>query len=248
MSIYAGIYARVSVEHGNRKDMTIDNQILLAKNFIKENNIADDNIVDNSINCYIDKGYSGMNFKRPGFIKLMSDIMDNKLNILIVKDFSRIGRNYIETGEYIEKIFPMYNVRFIAISEGYDSIKSSSDTFIMGIKNIINEWYAKEAGRKVSLSKQYQKKNGGYVGSYPPYGYKVENNNGFRVLKEADTMAVVKQMKSMHEHGYTSKEVAAWLKIHRINMPAVYNKTGMIYCPESEEYKVWDAGSVRRLW
>lgn len=243
MAICAGIYARVSVEHGNRKDMTIDNQILLAKNFIKENNIVAD-----SINLYTDKGYSGMDFKRPGFIKLMSDILNNKINLIITKDFSRIGRNYIETGEYIEKIFPMYNVRFIAISEGYDSFKNNADTFIMGIKNIINEWYAKESGRKVSMSKQYQKKNGGYVGSYPPYGYKAISDNGIRILKEADTMEIVRQMRKMHEHGYTSKEVVKWLELYRINMPSIYNKTGMICCPKSEEYKAWDSGSVRRFW
>lgn len=145
----AGIYARVSVKHYNNKDFTIENQVLVARKYIEENKME-------CMGVYSDKGFSGMDFERPAWKRLVKDISGNKLDVVVVKDFSRLGRNYIVTGEYIEKIFPEYGIRFVAVTEGYDS-KYGTEGFTMGLKNIINEWYARESGRKVSIVKQHQK-------------------------------------------------------------------------------------------
>lgn len=165
---------------------------------------------------------------------------------MVVKDFSRIGRNYIQTGEYIEKFFPKHGIRLVAVAEGYDS-RDGIGGFNAGLENIINEWYARESGRKVSIAKQYQKANGGYTGGTVPYGYCLAAENGLRMLKEDASMEIIKKIKEMHHQGFTSRETAEWLNSQKINRPSVYNKTREVYCT-SGSYLEWDAGSVRRLW
>ncbi len=240
MEVRAGIYARVSARHFNNKDLTIENQILIAKSYIKTNYMK-------CVQIYEDMGFSGLDFKRPAFEKLIADIKKQKLDAVVVKDFSRLGRNYIEVGEYIEKIFPMYGIRFIAIADGYDSSNREEDNFLTGLKNIVNEWYARESGRKVSVVKQQQKARGGYTGGVAPYGYYIVVRDGIRVLEEADSMEILKKIRELKMKGYTSVETAEWLSYHKINTPSVYNSTGKIYSTGTN-YKKWDAGSVRRLW
>lgn len=186
----AGIYARVSARHFNNKDLTTKNQILIAKGYIKANGMK-------CVQIYEDIGFSGLDFERPAFKKLIADIKTQKLDAVVVKDFSRLGRNYIETGEYIEKVFPMYGIRFIAVTECYDSGGRKEDAFLTGLKNIVNEWYARESGRKVSVVKQHQKLRGGYTGGVAPYGYCTVVKDGVRVLEEADTMQILKKLWSL---------------------------------------------------
>ncbi len=178
---------------------------------------------------YSDRGFSGMDFERPAWKRLVKDIKCHKLDTVVVKDFSRIGRNYIQTGEYIEKFFPKHGIRLVAVAEGYDSRD------------------ARESGRKVSIAKQYQKANGGYTGGTAPYGYCLAAENGLRMLKEDASMEIIKKIKEMHQQGFTSRETAEWLNSQKINRPSVYNKTREFYCT-SGSYLEWDAGSVRRLW
>lgn len=238
----AGIYTRVSVKHYNNKDMTIENQILIAKRYINENNME-------CVKIYEDRGFSGADFNRPAWKNLIADAVKKKLDAVIVKDFSRVGRNYIETGEYIEKFFPVYGIRFVAVTEGYDSFENDRDTFLMGLKNIMNDWYAKESGRKVSVVKQYQKSKGAYVGGNVPYGYRIKVKDGFRMLEEHDeTMKIIMQIKKLRNEGYTSYEAAAWLNKNMINRPSEFQRTNEVYCCNSDKFKKWDAGSVRRIW
>ena len=237
----AVIYARVSVAHDNKKDMTIENQIMISEKYIENNHFI-------HLGTYTDKGYSGRNFNRPEWNKLTSDALKGKFDILIVKDLSRIGRNYIETGEFIEKFFLSHNIRVISVSEGYDSFSITGDSLSFGLKNVINEWYARESGRKVSAVKQYKKSQGEYVGSVAPYGYKTDYLDGKRIVVNDDSICIVNTIKKMKEEGYTSSEIASWLSKNHINTPSEYRKTGKIYCQDYGVYKKWDSGSVRRLW
>ena len=132
------------------------------------------------------------------------------------------------------------------MAEGYDS-RNGIGGFNAGLKNIINEWYARESGRKVSMAKQYQKTKGGYTGGTAPYGYCLAAENGLRILKEDVSMEIIKKIKEMRRQGFNSRETADWLNSQKINRPSVYNKTREIYCTGSS-YLEWDAGSVRRLW
>lgn len=121
----AGIYARLSVDNHNRKNESIDTQIDVAKEYIRKS----ENIV--LAECYTDLGKTGTNFEREGFERMMVDIRRHKINCVIVKDFSRFGRNYIETGNYMEKIFPFFNVRFISVSDGYDSHRAQGENDVL---------------------------------------------------------------------------------------------------------------------
>ena len=116
----AGIYARLSVDGNDRKNESIDTQIEIAKGYIGQS--GDTELIE----CYTDLGKTGTNFNREGFERMMADVRRERINCVVVKDFSRFGRNYIETGNYIEKIFPFMKVRFIAVTDGYDSERTPS--------------------------------------------------------------------------------------------------------------------------
>lgn len=238
------IYARVSVEHGNKKDNTIENQILSAKQFIK----GHAEMMHKEVRIYKDIGYTGQSFDRPDWRRLVKDAQKGDIDILVVKDFSRIGRNYIETGEIIEKSFPLCGVRVISVSDGYDSSICDTDLFSVGMKNIINDWYAKENGRKVSFVKRQKRENGEYVGGIAPYGYRVEMSDGKRVLVPDKSMEIVKIMRKKKQNGMTSKMLVNWLAENRVNKPSVYRKTGRLYAGDDEDYEMWDCSCVRRVW
>lgn len=163
----AGIYARLSVDKHDQKNESIDTQVEIAKEYI--NKLEDIVLID----CYTDLGKTGTNFEREGFARLMNDIRQHRINCVVVKDFSRFGRNYIETGNYLEKIFPFFNVRFISVSDGYDSHQKlqENDNFSVHLKNIVNEMYARDCARKVREVKKSKLKQGCYVGGIPSYGY-----------------------------------------------------------------------------
>ena len=163
----AGIYARLSVDKHGRKNESIDTQIEIAKEYIGKS----ENIV--LAECYTDLGKTGTNFEREGFEKLMADIRRHKINCVIVKDLSRFGRNYLEAGNYMEKIFPFFNVRFISVSDGYDSHRTQgeNDALAIHLKNVVNELYARDCAEKVRTMKRSKMEQGCYVGGVPSYGY-----------------------------------------------------------------------------
>ena len=238
------VYARVSVEHGNRKDDTVENQILSAGQFIK----GQAEMMQKGIRLYKDIGYTGQNFERPDWKRLVEDAEKGEIDILVVKDFSRIGRNYIETGEIIENKLPLLGVRVISVSDGYDSSVCGTDLLSVGLKNIINDWYAKENGRKVSFVKCQKRENGEYMGGIAPYGYKTEIIDGKRLLVSDKSMEIVKIIRKKRRDGMTSEMLADWLAENRINKPSVYRKTGKLYSGACECYEKWDSSCVRRVW
>ena len=135
------IYCRLSREDGDSvESSSIKTQKDILSQYVNENNW-------NIYKYYVDDGYSGGNFNRPAFKELIEDIEDNKINILLTKDLSRLGRNYIEAGYYTEEYFPSKNVRYIAVNDNYDSLKEDND--LTPFKNIINQWYLKDLSKKI---------------------------------------------------------------------------------------------------
>ena len=164
----AAIYIRLSVEDGDKEESnSITNQRMLLNQFLKDN--SDIEVYD----YYTDDGFSGTTFNRPGFEKLLEDLYEKKFNTVIVKDLSRLGRNYIEVGNYIEKVFPLYNIRFIAVNDQIDSIKNpeSVNSIIVPFKNLINDEYCRDISNKIKAVLNVKMKKGEYVGAYAPYGY-----------------------------------------------------------------------------
>ena len=155
-----GIYLRISVEErGSSTSSSIEYQKQLCLDYIKN---KQDMLLYNS---YIDDGETGTNFQREGFQKMMFDIYNGKINCIIVKDLSRFGREYIEAGDYIEKVFPLLGVRFIAINDGFDNMVSPLDISVP-IKNVINALYAKDISKKIASAMRMKQIKGDFVGGF----------------------------------------------------------------------------------
>lgn len=244
-TVLVGIYARLSVEHGNEKDNSIENQILLAREWIQRRLLADEDLEE--YGCYIDKGYSGTGFHRPAFLRLLEDASQGRLQCIVCKDYSRLGRDYLRTGEYIEKIFPAWGIRLVCIGDGYDSREGMPGSMEGSIRNLMNEWYARDIGRKVRLAKQHKKREGNYLGSVPPYGFRIVYREGRRILEpEGETMKVVKWICEKRQEGMTLAQISCGLQAQGVNPPGEYRKTGMI---RQDPYlvKKWDSSTLRHI-
>ena len=240
----AGIYARLSVDKYGRKNESIDTQIEIAKEYIGKS----ENIV--LAECYTDLGKTGTNFEREGFEKLMADIRRHKINCVIVKDFSRFGRNYIETGNYMEKIFPFFNVRFISVSDGYDShrIQEENDALAIHLKNVVNELYARDCAEKVRTIKRSKMEQGCYVGGVPSYGYYGKWINGKKVLfPEEGASDVVRKIYHLFDEGKGIRQIISWLYEQHVHRPSEYKRVGHVYSEEGELLKQWSDQTIRTI-
>lgn len=240
----AGIYARLSVDNHGRKNESIDTQIEIAKEYIKQS----ENIV--LVDCYTDLGKSGTDFEREGFEKMMADVRRRKINCVIVKDFSRFGRNYIETGNYMEKIFPFFNVRFISVSDGYDSHRNQGENDVLAIhlKNIVNELYARDCAQKVKAIKKAKLEQGCYVGGIPSYGYDGKWIDGKKVLVPAEGASdVVRKIYELFDSGNGIGKIISCLYGQHIHRPSEYKKTGHVRSEDGELLKQWSDQTIRAI-
>ncbi len=239
-----GIYARLSVDSNERKNESIDTQIEIAKKFVQKQ--SDMVLYD----CYSDLGKTGTNFEREGFEQMMQDIRMRKIDCIVVKDLSRFGRNHIEAGNYIEKIFPFMGIRFIAVTDNFDSmnISGQNEMFGVNLKNLSNEMYARDIAIKVKSHRLEQWELGSYTGGVGPYGYRAEWVGKKKCLfVEEKTSDIVKQMFEMYCNGSNMKEIMRWLYDNRINRPTEYQKTGRVYCPEGETLLQWSKCTIKML-
>ena len=178
--IRAAAYLRLSIEDGDKAESnSIGNQRELIRDFAAER--PELHLVEE----YADDGYTGTNFERPGFKRMMEDIKSCKINCIIVKDLSRLGRNYIEMGKYLEQIFPMMGIRFIAINDNYDnanSESSDSDSIVVPFKNLLNDSYCRDISIKVRSQLDMKRRKGEFIGGYAIYGYCKDERNKNRLV------------------------------------------------------------------
>lgn len=239
-----GIYARLSVDSHNQKNESIDTQIQIAKTYISQS--ADMELVE----CYTDLGKTGTNFEREGFERMMTDIRQRKINCIVVKDFSRFGRNYIETGNYIEKIFPFMNVRFVAVTDNYDSAQTieDNDQLSMNLKNIVNELYAKDISERVKKSKKLKQEMGSYTGGVPPYGYLIETDGERKkLIPDEATKHIIKRIFELFVEGNTYKAICTELYERKIYPPTIYYKTKQVFCYENELLHQWSLATLKGI-
>lgn len=247
----AGIYARLSSDQDIKKNESVEVQIEIARKFVEEFNQKNTGEVIDVVECYTDLGKTGSNFEREGFQRLLQDIRLGEINCVIVKDLSRFGRNYLEAGNYIEKIFPFLGVRFIAVADRFDTGKEGNENKQMSseIKNLVNDMYAKDFSKKAKIHLKQRREEGSYVGGPPPYGYISSWNDKRRVLIPDDNTAVIVQFiyeRFVETESYTA--VADLLNRRKINPPAIYKKTKEVYHSSDEkEYKGWDKSAVERI-
>lgn len=244
----AGIYARLSVDAENgtceqiRKNESVETQVEIAKEFISRQGNME------LYDCYIDMGKTGTNFKREGFERMMRDVRMRKIDCIVVKDLSRFGRNHIETGNYIEKIFPFMGVRFIAVTDNFDSMNPSgqNEALNVDLKNLVNEMYAKDIAIKVKSSKKAKWEQGSYTGGIPPYGYRAEWIGDKKCLfVEETTSDIVRKIYELFLSGRSMREIIVWLYENRVARPIMYHSTGQIYCQEKEKLEQWSRSTVK---
>lgn len=246
----AGIYARLSSDQDRKKNESVEVQVKIAEKHIEELNREGTERIE-IIDRYTDLGKTGSNFERDEFQRLMQDIRLGDIDCVVVKDLSRFGRNYLEAGNYIEKIFPFLGVRFIAVADSLDTGHRGSDTKQMAteIKNLVNDMYAKDFSVKAKQHLKQRRQEGSYVGGPPPYGYKAAWDKKIRKLTpDENTAGIVKHIFRLFIETGSFTAVADDLNRKKCNPPSVYKKTGKVFFdPEQGEYKGWDKGSVERI-
>lgn len=244
-----GIYSRLSVDHDDRKSESIENQIEIIRQYITtQNNNPKKKQKFEIYDIYIDRGISGTSFERAGFDRLMDDVRNHNVNCIMVKDLSRFGRDYLETGNYIEKILPFLGVRFIAVTDGFDSTSEnvSEKKLAMNIKNLVNDMYAKDISKRVMVAREIAAERGSYIGSTAPYGYTTEEINGIRKLViHPENAGIVRYLFEGYASGISYGEISSCLyrkKVHRISD---YNKYGHTYWKNGEILHQWNPGVIR---
>lgn len=203
------------------------------------------------VDTYIDDGYSGTNFERPNFQRMVTDIESGRINCVITKDLSRLGRNYIKTGLYTECFFPEHGVRYIAINDSYDSENTDND--IAPFKNIVNEWYSRDQSKKVKTAMRNKALSGKHLSGYPSLGYIKDPMDNGKYLVDEETAWIIKKIFDWSVHGYGDKKIQKLLFEEKIPTPAwfLFQKYG-IYShvfegqPEEKRY-MWQNNAVRKV-
>jgi DNA invertase Pin-like site-specific DNA recombinase len=170
------------------------------------------------VDTYIDN-MTGQRFDRPGFQRMLADMESGKIDACASKDLSRLGRSAIDTGYYIEKYFPTRHIRYIAINDGYDSVDPNSGGIIVSLKNMVNEHYAIEVGRKIHTTKQLNIKNGCFVGRFPPYGYLKSEADNHKLVPDPYAGEIVSRMFEMAANVKSVRAIADWLNTNNILPP-----------------------------
>lgn len=243
----AALYLRLSREDGDKEESdSVVNQKELLTQFIS---LEPDVVV---YDVYVDDGWSGTNFDRPDFIRMMTDIKAGKVNCVIVKDLSRFGRNYIDVGQYIEKIFPLLNIRFISVTDNLDSVKSphTMNTIMVPFKNLINDEYCRDISNKVRSSLDMKRKQGKHIGSFACYGYKKDPEDHNHLVIDEEAAEVVRDIYCWYISGMSILSISQKLNAMGVPNPSSYKKMqGLKYKNRYENISMgkWPDSSVRRI-
>jgi len=245
-SYNVGIYARLSADINDKKNESIVTQLDIAKKHIEHLESAGQQL--ELIDIYSDLGKTGTNFDRSEFNKMMQDIRMGVINCVIVKDLSRFGRNYLEAGNYIEKIFPFLGVRFIAVTDGIDTAKEDNEDkkITMNIKNLVNDMYAMDASIKAKTHIKQRREREVFIGGHTPYGYTdVLIGKDRKLAVHPETSEVIRLMFDLFIKEKNFSAVAKELTANRINTPECYWKTKEVLCEDGQEQKAWHSAVVR---
>ena len=241
----AGLYIRLSQEDldigKNKKE---SNSITSQKELLQE--FVDKQEDIEIFETYVDDGFTGTDFNRPGFQKLLTDMKKGKINSVIVKDLSRLGRNYIEVGNYIEQIFPLYNIRFIAINDMIDSFKNpdSTNTIIVPFKNLINDEYCRDTSIKIRTALDTKKKKGEFVGAFAPYGYVKDKKDKHKLIIDKESAEMVKNIFNW----YVYKGMGKISICHKLNDLGILNPTGYKKIKLKQNYKNYGIQGDKYNW
>lgn len=240
------IYTRLSRDDGDKPESdSIANQRALIRDYLKQHKEI------TIVSEHSDDGYSGVNFERPGFAEMMDEIREGKVDCVVVKDLSRFGRNYIEAGNYIEKVFPFMGVRFIAINDSYDSSdKSQSDSLVVPFKNLINDAYCKDISVKIRSQLEIKRKKGEYIGAFVVYGYVKDPEDHNRIIVDTYAAEVVRAIFRWKMAGMSQNRIADKLNSQGVLCPMEYKLSMGVKVQTNfrvHKQAKWSAVSVTRI-
>ena len=244
------IYCRLSLDDGSLgKSGSIQTQKMMLEKYCRDNNFTIKEV-------YIDDGYSGLNFDRPAFKRLIADIESGKINLVITKDLSRLGRDYLQTGYYTEQYFPLHNVKYIAVNDGVDTLIDNND--IAPFKNILNDMYAKDLSRKVKSAKRQRALNGLFISAQAPYGYIKDPTNKNHLIVDEEVVDTVKLIFRLALNNNGVVKIVQELNKRGIDIPSIYKaKNGDKRCLTSieqrkskftyDEINKWNTNTVGKI-
>lgn len=245
MKLYrTGVYARLSVEDSKNSDCdTIENQLNLVREYIESKPYLKQTAE------YVDNGISGTRFDRPEFTRMIEDMRAGKIDCIVVKDLSRLGRNYLETGDYLEKIFPFFGIRFIAVTDGYDSIHANAaeDGMIVPLKNLINEAYAKDMSKKVSTAIEIKQQQGKFIGCRAAYGYMKNPEDKNHLLVDKEVSHIVVRIFECKAEGMGNASIARMLNEEGIFSPMRYKYEKGLTKNRRYAESLWNDGTIAAM-
>lgn len=229
-----GIYLRLSKEDERLGESgSITNQRAILMNYIKEHQLT-------FVKEYVDDGVSGTTFQRLGFNQMIRDIEERKINMILTKDTSRLGRDHIEFGYYVEKYFPEKNVRYVAVCDNIDTISNNNDMLLF--KSAYNDMYVKDISNKIRASLNIKKRNGEFVGAYAPYGYQKSTYNKHKLVIDEEAAQVVKRIFQLFIEGNSISNIAFILTKDKIEIPSIYQK--MNRGLKSNLFGIWTSRTI----
>ena len=240
------IYMRLSKEDefSHEESNSITMQRLLLRDYVREH------FPREKVTEFVDDGYSGTNFDRPGVQELLDGVKNAEINCIIVKDFSRFARNYIELGSYLEQIFPFMGVRFISINDKYDSDKYGGNVADIDVnfKNLLYDLYSKDLSVKIKASVRAIKEQGKYVGSVPPFGYAKDPEDRHKFVIAEDEAEIVRRLFRMYAEGMSTVEIARVLNAEGVKTPArIWDEKGIRKASPKGGVFVWDYSTILRM-
>ena len=231
MDYHVALYIRLSKEDESEgPSQSVTNQKSLLNEFVQQHRLS---VYD----TYIDDGWSGTNFDRPDFQRMIADIEAKKVNMVITKDLSRLGRDYIMTGHYMERYFPERRVRYISLLDGIDTGVESTANDITPFRAIMNDMYAKDISKKIKSVKRDKQRKGQFIGGKPMYGYKMHPTEKNKIVIDEEVAPVVRRIFAMALDGMSCRKIAALLNEEGVSTPATY-------CG----WKVGNPGPYTGLW
>lgn len=237
-----GIYIRLSQEDDDKKyesdSESVINQRTLLKNYVKENNF-------NFIDEYVDDGFTGTDFDRPGFKRLIEDIKNKRINCIIVKDLSRFGRDHVMTGYYTETYFPENRIRFISVLESIDTFKTQASNDSATFIQAFNDFYSKQNSIKIKRALDDKRKEGKYIGSLPPFGYKRDENDKGHLVPDEKVAHIVREIFKMRANGTGVSEITTIL--NKKNYPTPSSYKGTKYSSRLLDNEEWNISSVKKI-
>lgn len=241
---YTAAYIRLSREDGDKAESdSIGNQRNILKAYMKDH----PELVLKEF--YVDDGYSGTTFERPGFRRMMRDVERGAVDCILVKDLSRFGRDYIETGRYLERYFPEKGIRFIAVADQIDSLERSYDLFLP-LKNILNEQYARDISEKVHATMRNKQEQGKFIGAFAAYGYRKDPEDRNHLLVDEPAASVVRNIYRDYLEGKSIREIAEELNRNRIPSPSIYKRRQGQHYQNGKgkgEEQPWTYSSISRI-